>query len=375
MKLTTTVKLQPNPEQATALVETMRRANTACNALSRMAWDARSFRQYDIHHLGYGAVREQTGLSAQVVVRCIAKVADAYKLDRKRFRSFRPMGAVAYDSRILRWFDDAVSIWTVEGRQRIPFTCGEDARNLLSRQRGETDLVFRDGMWFLYTTVEVDDVPVSEPDTFLGVDFGIVNIVADSDGDTYSGGQVNGLRRRYRRVRARLQSKGTKSAKRLLRKRRRKEQRFAKDINHQISKRLVAKAKDTGRGIALEDLSGIRDRVTARRPQRATLHSWSFHQLRSYITYKAARSGVMVEAVDPRNTSRTCPECGCIDKANRKHRDSFLCVSCGLAGPADSIAAVNIRRRAEVNRPNVCAVSQSESPTATDKPPALAVGC
>jgi IS605 OrfB family transposase len=131
-----------------------------------------------------------------------------------------------------------------------------------------------------------------------------------------------------------------------------KEQRFAKDTNHCISKRIVAKAQDTRRGIALEDLGGIRDRVTVRRRQRATLHSWSFDDLQQKIAYKARRVGVPVVWVDPRNTSRTCPECGCIDKHNRPSQSRFQCVACGFSGLADHIAAVNISRRASVNRPH-----------------------
>mgnify|MGYP001580252114 FL=1 len=117
-----------------------------------------------------------------------------------------------------------------------------------------------------------------------------------------------------------------------------------------VSKCLVATAKDTGRGIALEDLTGLRDRITARRGQRATLHSWAFGQLRAFVIYKAKRAGVPVILVDPRNTSRTCPACGHVDKANRKSQALFSCQSCGYAGLADQIASENIRRAA-VNRP------------------------
>src|SRR3990167_9091875 len=61
-------------------------------------------------------------------------------------------------------------------------------------------------------------------------------------------------------------------------------------------------------------------------------------------------SGVPVATVNPRNTSRTCPRCGHISKRNRPTRDLFKCVGCGLAGPADHIAAENIGRAAG-NRP------------------------
>lgn len=187
----------------------------------------------------------------------------------------------------------------------------------------------------------------------LGCDLGIVNILSDSDGNTYSGGQVNGLRHRHRRLRQHLQAKGTRSARKLLKKRSRKESRFAKTVNHTISKRVVETAQGTHRAIALEELGGIRDRVTVRRSQRATLHNWSFYQLRTFIEYKARRAGIPVIPVDPRNTSRTCPACGCIDKRNRPTQRLFSCISCGFSGPADIIAAGNIARRAAVNLPNV----------------------
>jgi putative transposase len=115
---------------------------------------------------------------------------------------------------------------------------------------------------------------------------------------------------------------------------------------------LVGKAKDTGRGIKLEQLDAIRDRITVRKAQRADLGSWGFHQLEQFITYKAALAGVHVALVDPRNTSRQCPGCQHISKRNRPTRDWFRCERCGFAGPADHIGAVNIAARAAVIRPH-----------------------
>jgi IS605 OrfB family transposase len=131
-----------------------------------------------------------------------------------------------------------------------------------------------------------------------------------------------------------------------------KERRFARDVNHRISKQLVTIAKDTGRGIALEDLKGIRDRTTFSRKQRNMLHSWSFYQLRQFVEYKAQRAGVPVVYIDPCNTSRECSVCGCVDKANRKTQSHFSCMSCGFVAHADVNAAVVISSRAAVNPPN-----------------------
>jgi IS605 OrfB family transposase len=355
MKRIAQVKLLPTPEQADVLQHTLEQANAACRFVSDTAWETKTFRQYDLHHKCYQAVREQFGLSAQVAVRAIAKVADAYKLDRKAKRTFKTKGRIAYDDRILSWRlqDQTVSIWTMNGRLRIPFVCGERQLEMLQTRQGESDLGLYKGLFFLSATCEVDEPKPINVDGALGVDLGVVNIAVDSDGQIHSARYTNNVRHRHRRLRAKLQAKGTRSAKRKLKRLSGKERRFAKDTNHCISKKLVAKAKDTNRAIALEDLRGIRTRVTVRRSQRATLHSWAFFQLRSFVTYKAKGAGVPVFLVDPRNTSRTCPACGHVDKANRLSQSKFSCVVCGFAGLADQIAAINIGRRAVVNPPIV----------------------
>jgi putative transposase len=76
------------------------------------------------------------------------------------------------------------------------------------------------------------------------------------------------------------------------------------------------------------------------------LGNWGFGQLGTFVQYKAKRAGVPVCFVDPRNTSRQCSACGCIDKKNRTNQATFLCISCGHSSLADFNAAINIRSRA-----------------------------
>ena len=224
---------------------------------------------------------------------------------------------------------------------------------MLQTRQGESDLGIFRGMFFLSATCEVEELKPVDVEGALGVDLGVANIAVDSDGEIHSASHINNVRHRHHSLRIKLQAKGTRSAKRKLKQLSGKESRFAKDTNHRIGKQIVAKAKDTKRAIALEDLTGIRTRVTVRRCQRATLHSWAFFQLRNFVEYKAKRTGVPVILVDPRNTSRTCPVCGCIDKANRPSQGVFSRVVWGFAGIGDHIAAVNIGRRANVNQPIV----------------------
>lgn len=220
MKLIAQVKLQPTPEQANALTRTLELANGACNYLSERAWEARTWGQYALHKLAYYDTRERfPDLSSQIVVRCIARVADAYKLDRKTMRTFRPLSAIAYDDRILRWYMDksTVSIWSVAGRLHIPFVCGEHQRQLLQSQQGQSDLILRKGKWYLHTVCNIEEPELIEPEGVLGIDLGIVNLATDSDSTVYSGEIVEKNRRIHAHRRRNLQRKGTKSAKRKLR--------------------------------------------------------------------------------------------------------------------------------------------------------------
>jgi IS605 OrfB family transposase len=364
MKLTAQLKLIPSPEQADALKRTLEAANAACNSISDIAWNTRTFGKFALQKLCYQDVRETFGLSAQMVIRALAKVGDAYKLDKQTKRTFRPLASIAYDDRILSFAlpDSLVSIWTLDGRQAIPFVCGERQRAMLGTRQGESDLLFHRGEWYLLVTCEVEEVDPQDVDEVLGVDLGVTNIATDSDGDIHSGKAIKNVRYRQRRLRMKLQRLGTKHSRRRLRQLAGQERRFAKHVNHCLSKRIVAKAECTKRALALEDLTHIRTRMKARRSQRATLHSWAFAQLRAFIAYKAQLRGVPIHFVDPRNTSRTCPVCGHCAKENRKTQASFVCTSCGFAGPADVIAAGNISRRALVSAPYCSEADSSVAP-------------
>src|SRR3990172_9156191 len=159
MKLTAVVKLLPDEIQAAQLYETLERSNAACNWISQQAWQAKTFNSVRLHHLVYYPVREQFQLTAQMVVRCIGKVSDAYKKDKRAKRQFKKHGAATYDTRILRWYIDRrqVTLWTVEGRQMIDFVCSDHHLQLLQYQQGESDLVLRKGKFYLYTTCEVPE--------------------------------------------------------------------------------------------------------------------------------------------------------------------------------------------------------------------------
>jgi putative transposase len=351
---TVTCKLRVTEESAAALADTMMLFNAVCNRLSQMAWETNSFRAYSLHHAAYHDLRAEFALPAQLVVRAIAKVADSYKTDRSVQHVFGLCGAVVYDARCFKLHGvSAVSLTTVSGRFRFSLAHGGKQRAALAAGViGEADLLYRYGSYYLAISVKTEDPPLREPSGFLGVDLGIKNIAADSDGTLYAGGKLRYRRKRHRRLRRRLQRLGTRGARRLLAKRRNKERRHAAHVNHCIAKQIVAVAAGTGRGVAVEELTGIRDRTTVRKADRDEHSGWAFSQVRTFLEYKCAGAGVPLVAVDARNTSRTCPACGCVDRRNRPSQSEFRCIQCALSGHADLFAAQEIARRAVVSQPN-----------------------
>jgi len=356
MKQTLMIKLAPTPEQHKALLETMERFNEACNYASQEAFKTQTYGQYYLHHMVYHYLREHYQLSAQMAVRAIAQVSESYKTDRKVQHSFKPHSAMVYDQRILSWKGlDKVSILTLQGRQIIPIKIGSYQEARLDRKVRQSDLILRNNIFYLAIVVDAPEATPDDPIETIGVDLGVIHLAVDSDGEFYSGEAVDKVRDSIDTLKASLQNKGTKSAKRHLKRLSGRESQFRRSVNHIISKRLVSKAKDTHRQIALEDLKGIGD-STVRHSQRRRHKSWAFFQLRQFLTYKAKIAGVLVKLVDPRNTSRTCPECGFVSKSNRKSQSLFSCQQCGFASNADLVGATNISRKALVNEPIVSPV-------------------
>jgi putative transposase len=316
VRLTLQLQLLPDAEQANRLLATMERSNEAASVAARCGFDAGVFSQPSIHKLAYAEIRSRFGLSAQMAVRAIGKAVECFSRDKKKCPVFKPHGAITYDERIMGFRGvDKVSLWALpESRVVVPLIYGEYQKQRFDRIKGQADLVYRKGKFYLICTVDLPPGAPVDPTEFLGVDLGVANIASTSDGKRHSGSETKSVRHRHRRLRTKLQKKQTRAAKRRLKKLSGREQRFARHTNHVISKEIVAEAKRSGRGIAIEDLNGIRERVKARRKQRAVLHSWAFSQLRIFLEYKAKMAGVVLMTVDPRHTSRECAECGHISK-------------------------------------------------------------
>lgn len=356
MKLVLKIKLLPNQEQSKSLLKTIIEANRCCNAISDVAWEKKVFNQFKIHKEVYHPFKSTFKLSSQALVRCISKVADAYKLDKKVKRKFRQKGSITYDSRILSYSGNNVSIWSVDGRLKMPFICHNP--KYLPYIKGEADLVFNKGKYYLFQTVDIPDTDIDDVEEFIGVDFGLTDIAVTSDGVKHSAEWLNTYREKQQRVRSSIQRKGTKGktrsckrgCARLLKRLKGKERTTATIQNHTIAKQIVRIAKEKRKGIAIEDLTNIRFNSNRKHKKFKTrLGRWSFAQLRSFLEYKAALSGVKIVAVDPSYTSKTCSTCHHIGERVNK---SFKCNNCGHSEDADFNASKNIATLgAVVNKP------------------------
>jgi putative transposase len=346
MKLVVQTQLLPDAGTAVKLRTVVERFNAAANHVAGVAFENRTANVFELRKLCYAEVRERFGLSSQMAQLAIKTARDAYCRDKDVRPKFRKHGAVAYDRRIMSFKGiDRVSLLTLEGRIVVPFILGAYQAKGMKLRKGQSDLVLRkDGKWFLLVTVDVPETAPIPATNFLGVDLGIANIATDSDGTKHSGKAVEDVRRKHNLQRKRLGKRNTKGAKKKLKRIAAKESRFRRHENHCISKTIVETARRTGRGIALEDLKGIRERVTARGGDaKNRLSGWAFGQLYAFLSYKAQLAGVPVVTVDPRNTSRTCAVCGHCEKANRKSQAEFRCKACGHESHADVNAARVIR--------------------------------
>ncbi len=352
---TIALTLAPTEAQRTAFVQLRRAFVDACNHTSGVAWETRTFNMVRLRSLVYRDIRATHGLMAQHACNAVSVVAQAYKKDKDTKRVFKPTGAVVLDTpRLYLVKGNHVAITTLDGRLSVKLNIGGIQREQLKTalKLGEADLIQdRKGRWRLMVSAHYPDPPTMDTEGVLGVDLGRRDIAVTSDGNTFSGQQVTAVRDRYTRTRSMIQrnvSKGTRSSRRrgraTLARLSGRESRFQRQVNHTISKRIVGQAVDSNRAIALEDLTGTRERTNRQprsRTERRRSNSWAFYQLRAFLTYKCVGAGVPLVLVNPAFTSQMCHCCLHIGERDGKR---FACVNpaCLWCGDADYNAALVI---------------------------------
>src|SRR5260221_12001096 len=191
MKQTMLLKLGPTEDQHRALLDTMHAFNAASTHVAEIAFAEKTANKFELQKLVYGELRTTYKLPAQLAIRVISKASEAYKRDKSIQPSFRPEGAIVYDPRVMAFKGlNTVSLITLSGRVLVPFRVGGYQQARMDRIKGQADLLYRDGVFYLAVTLDMPEPTLDVPDGTLGVDLGMINLATDSDGESFSGEAV-----------------------------------------------------------------------------------------------------------------------------------------------------------------------------------------
>ncbi len=381
MQRTIRLKLNPTIEQSEMLLETLRQYAACFNAVASYGWEHSEKNGVKLHRATYYDLRAQyPELPSQLVIASRVKATEAVKsalvLRKKGHKTSCPSGTlvpIRYDARTYNIKQEAtvVSLSSTAGRQKVAFSINPHANSILVKATGfdSADLIYRQGAFWLHVVVTIPDVEFESSGDVIGVDLGLNRPAVCSNNQFFGEKRWKNIDRRYFRLKRSLQAKGTKSAKRHLKRLGGKVNRFRRDCDHVLSRRIVDSVQP-GSVISAENLVNIRARVRQRgRESRRRLHSWSFAQLRAFLGYKAEAKGCQVAGVDPRHTSQECSRCGHLHRSNRRSQSRFVCRACGFELNADLNASRNIARKYLAC--NAISVAGGPSSTGLSRQPAL----
>src|SRR3989344_3190287 len=361
MKSIATIKIKiPKKE---FLAEIIKEYSKCIQYISNKGFNSKTYNRYKLHNLVYYDCRKKFNLPSQFIINTIRVASQTLKSTKTNkgskpiFKEFMP---IDFDKRTFTFSFDKVRISTLNKRKDIPINIPEYYWKYLDWNYQTMQVrIDKLNSMFLHITFSRDIAIPQSSDELLGIDVGINNIAVTSNKMFFNSKHTKYIKSKYRYLRSRLQSKGTRSSRKLLKKISGKEKRFMRQCNHEISKTIV-NACNIGDTIVMEDIKGIRGCKVSRK-QRYWLNSWSFYQLRQFIEYKARLNGNRVILVNPRNTSKRCSKCGSLNTIRQS--SNFHCLDCSYHINADLNASFNLKflgkfliTKADVNQlhiPNV----------------------
>lgn len=358
MDMQRTVSLKLIEPPIDELYFTMIAFSEACQYISERIKSGEPVSIRSLHNKHYRHLRSTFRLPSQMAQSVIRVVVGAYRSrdgngHTGRFPSFKIPQLQYQYGRDWSFSDTRLSIRTLSERKKISYETGDFQRKYLDdvnwKARGAR-LIERQGTFFLNVTLEMESPEVQQPKTPIGIDRGIrAFAVARALGKKpliVRGGELRDYREKMQRLRKKLQSKGTRSAKRVLVRLRRREKRSVTDFCRRTAKAIIeyANAFDSP-VLVFENLNYIRGKMKRRKKKhRRDANSWAFRSLMETILMRAEETGIPVVTVNPAYTSQTCSRCGDIDKKHRQ-QDNFCCRHCGYQNNADVVAATNIALR------------------------------
>ena len=320
MKTIATIKLKLPYNNA--ILETMKQYSYSANKVVDFGWNIKTNDKRELHDLTYYKIRKETQLPAQLVCSSRDKAVEVLKsISRKNSNKpvMKEFLTIRYDARSfnLKCIKNKyyVSLSTINGRLKIPVEIPEYYWKYLDYKVCSADLILDKKRRFFLNIVMSREVNTMDPsNNVVGIDLGINNMAVTSQKKFFNSSQVKRKKIKFKHLKAKLQAKGTKSAKKLLKKVSGREKRFMVWVNHNISKQIVNRVEEGT--IVMEKLKDIR-RAKVKKSFKFWLHNWSFYQLQNFIEYKAVRNGIKVVKVNPRNTSKKCSNCGNLGSRSR----------------------------------------------------------
>jgi putative transposase len=347
------IEIDPSAAQAANLAETSRQFTAVFNAVCAVGWEQQITNGVKLHHATYYPLKaDYPNLVSDLLVQARVKATEAVKgalaLQKAGRKVSKPRSDACpprYNVHTYKvdWESRTVRMSMIGGRQTIRFGVPDYNEDYVGYPTDSADLLFRHGRWWLHVVVTIPTPDVAPTDQVVGVDLGLVRPAVTSNNRFLGKRAWKAVEGRLFHLKRALQKKGSRSAKRHLKRVRHKQARFRRNNDHILSKQIIGSVEPGGT-IVLENLTAIRKRTRMRKRTETSrrVHSWSFAQLKEFIAYKAEERGCTVVAVDPRHTSQACSCCGHTARNNRRSRGRFVCRKCGYELHADLNAARNI---------------------------------
>jgi IS605 OrfB family transposase len=338
-----TVKIKlPNDS---ALISTIKLYNNACNITLAYGFKKQTYDKNKLHHGTYNKVRRRfKKLNSSYVCASRDQASDMLKREKnRRLPVKRNYSSIRLNHNTFTPFLESgrISISTIHGRKKFPITIPACYQTYMTWKITAATMAYVNNTVFIHLNADSGNTPVKRNiASLLGIDSGINNIIVTSDNRFFNSRHLRNIKSKCQFLRYQLQQKGTRSAKRKLKRMASRERRFVRDVNHCLSKYVAHSDADA---FALEDLDVKKHKANGKRFNRM-LGGWSYHQFQEFLTYKAEALGKTIVIIDPRYTSQRCSLCGNIDKQNRNGRQ-FLCKNCGFTIDADLNASRNIAFR------------------------------
>lgn len=342
----------PGFEVVAAFDETIKQYTDSYNRVAKIAWEQTRINKTEVHKLTYYDEKSKTNLPSQLLCSARVRACESAKSAKTKLKKGEKVSCpksrqvgIRYDARsaTIKLKEGKASLVTVEGRKEISFHIPGYVIPRLDWKVCSSELrKTKQGKYLFYVVVSAENVEYPLSEHVTGVDLGVNRPAVTSDRKFFGKKRWKEIEKRNFRLKRKLQAKGTKSAKKHLRKLSGKVNRFRIDCDHVLSKRLV-ESVPYGSTLVFEDLKHIRNRVKARKQQRRRIHAWSFDRLKGFVEYKSEMYGHKVELIDPHYTSQRCSSCGHVSKKNRKTQSEFRCCECNFQHNADLNASLNIR--------------------------------